>query len=387
MRALPVLPSAAEALRAVVNAAAVTGALGLFSRASFALLAAAGLVLWAQAMTLGSAVHFHHLLWFSALLAASPCGDALSVDRWRARRPEGAPSLAYGVPVRSAWLLVGTVYFFPGLWKLATSGAAWVFSDNLLLQMRAKWTQMEGFAPLFRVDRHPWLCRVGAALTVAFELGVVALVLPRRTRPWAVAAALLFHQATDWFMGLRYPALWCCYTVFVDWDALRTRRRGAAETAPWRRDPRGVIAVSVALLTGAVGFGVAGESDAWPFACYPKFDRVAPNALPELEVALVYADRESVVPVRAMFPLGRTQRYWALTWSLLGAHRSERASARRFDALWRSVQGRDAVRALLPGARAVRFYRASRSTDPDRRAEPPTRVARLAELGLTETRR
>jgi hypothetical protein len=82
--------------------------------------------------------------------------------------------------------------------------------------------------------------------------------------------------------------------------------------------------VAAGLLAGAVTLGALGESDAWPFACYPKFDRLGPTALPVLEVVAVTNAGEVPVPDRAMFPAGRTQRYWALTWSLMGAHRSER---------------------------------------------------------------
>lgn len=377
MRALPVSPSSAEALRAVVLGCAASGMLGLFSRASFAAVTLAGVILWAQAMTLGSAVHMHHLLWFSALLAASPCGDALSLDRRLFARRAAPPCAAYGVPLRAAWLLVGAVYFFPGLWKLLSSGAAWVTTDNLALHMRAKWFQMQGFVPLARVDRHPWLCRLGALSVVAFELSFWALALSRRTRPAAVVAALLFHQATAWLMGLRYPALWCCYALFFDW----TRLRRASDHVAAQRDPRAVTLTAALLLAGALSLGAMGESDAWPFACYPKFDRLAPSTLPVLEVYLVTDAGERRVDDRALFPAGRTQRYWALTWSLMGAHRSERASARRFSALWVSAARRVPHR----DARGVRFYRATVRTDPD---DPRVlRRALLAELRLRETRR
>lgn len=365
MRAVPVTPALAEGLRAVVLVSALTGTLGLFSRTSFAALTLAGAVLWAQAMTLGSAIHLHHLLWLSALLAVSPCGDAISLDRKVFHRASGAPSVAYGLPLRTAWMLLGAVYFFPGLWKLRTSGLQWVLSDNLLLHMRAKWFQMQGFAPLFRVDRFPWLCRVGAGLTVAFELSFWLLVIPRRTRALAVVVALLFHQATDAFMGLRYPALWCTYALFFDLRRPLGRFFDVTETPGLQRDVRVTGVVAAGLLAGAVTLGVMGESDAWPFACYPKFDRLGPTALPVLEVVAVTDAGEVPVPDRAMFPAGRTQRYWALTWSLMGAHRSERASNARFAALWSSVGRRAAVRAVVGDARAVRFYRALASTDPD----------------------
>lgn len=388
-RRFPLDLAATRALFVALTVATITGGLGVCSRASFAVVALVGLFFWAPAQSIGSAVHFHHLLWFAALLAASPCGDALSLDRLFARRRGAlppAPSVAYGVPIRAAWLLLGAVFFFPGLWKLLSVGPAWVFSDNLRNQMYAKWTQMADFAPLARVDRVPGLLRLGALLTVALELSFPLLVLFRRTRVPAAIAAFLFHQATAAFMGLRFPSLWWCYPVFVDGERLATRLEllpPSPVTAPSTRSPWPPLVMAAVLLTGAVGFGAAGESDGWPFACYPKFDRVVGDTLPALEVELVYPDHALVVPTRAMFPYGRTQRYWALTWSLLGAHRSERATEARFAAFWRDAEHRPGVRALLPGARAVRFYRATISTIPERRHDPPTSRTLLGELALS----
>lgn len=386
-RAVPVTPAVADVLHLVLLGAAITGGLGLFSRASFAVVALVGLFFWGPAQTIGSAVHFHHLLWFAALLAVSPCGDALSVDRILARR-RGRPlaateaSLAHGVPIRAAWLLLGAVFFFPGLWKLLTGGLAWITSDNLRNQMFAKWTEMADFTPLARVDRVPHLLQLGALATVALELSFPLLVLFRRTRPVAAVGAFLFHQATAAFMGLRFPSLWWCYPVLFDWSALAVRFGAEPPSPGVARSPVAPLVMSAALLLGAVSFGAAGESDGWPFACYPKFDRLAGETLPALEVTLVRADGEAPVPTRAMFPYGRTQRYWALTWSLLGAHRSERATAARFAAFWRDVANRPAVRPLLPGARAVRFYRATISTIPERRDAPPIARRLLVELPL-----
>lgn len=386
MRAFPIDVATAETLRAALTVAAVTGLVGLFSRASWLVVTIAGALLWGEAQTIGTSVHMHHLLWFSALLAASPCGDALSVDRVIARRgwAQPPPSLAYGVPIRATWLLLGMVYFFPGLWKLLTSGPAWIISDNLLHHMHAKWTEMADFTPLVRIDRAPWLVRLGALTVVLFELLFLPMVMARRTRAAAVVTALVFHQLTAYLMGLRYPTLWCCHTVFVDWTALAARWRPVPVDATPAPPLRPVTAwTAAALLAGALCFGAAGQSDGWPFACYPKFDRLQGDTLPAMEVELTYADRTAEVPVRAMFPLGRTQRYWAFTWSLVGAHLTERATPARFATFWRDVSRYPGVRAMLPGARTVRFYRATISTIPERRDAPPLRRVLLAEFGLT----
>jgi hypothetical protein len=129
--------------------------------------------------------------------------------------------------------------------------------------------------------------------------------------------------------------------------------------------------MSAILLTGAISFGVAGESDAWPFACYPKYHRLAPDRLPALEVSVVRGGLEQRVPDEAMFPSGRTQRCWAFVWGLMGSHETARASPERFDAFWDRVEGEPRIDELARGAELVRFYRVYVTTDPDRRDAPP----------------
>ena len=59
---------------------AVLGALGVYSRAAFAGLTLSGFYLFAIAQLTGFVWHDMHLLWFSAVLAVSPCGDVLAFD-------------------------------------------------------------------------------------------------------------------------------------------------------------------------------------------------------------------------------------------------------------------------------------------------------------------
>ena len=426
--ALGVVPMGVEVARPlywIVVAATVLGVVGLATRVAWTVVALGSLWLLAIPQFAGSVFHYHHLVWFAMLLAASPCGDALSIDariaRWRGKAPpsgavpsssgsmaradltrsEGrgarprarrrAPanterSLAYGVPIRAAWLLVALIFFFPGLHKLLESGWEWIWSDNLQNQMYAKWLQMPEFTPLFRVDRYPTLVRLGALSAVAFELSFVGLVLFRRTRLVAVAIALAFHQATAELMGIRFPALWLCYVVFVDWEALYRRARRLAPAEPpaaSERWPRVSMIVAGVLLAGNLAYGAAGISDGWPFACYPKFHRTVQARLPALRVEVVAADgavRE--VPVDAMSPGGPTQRWWAITWSVMGAHERARAEPARWSAFWRSIARRPAVEALARDAVAVRFSRDMISTVPEDADDPPLSTRVLYELPL-----
>jgi hypothetical protein len=186
-------------------------------------------------------------------------------------------------------------------------------------------------------------------------------------------------------MGIRFPALWLCYVVFVDWASLvrRLRQLPVEPSAQAGRWPRLAMLVAGVLLAGNVAFGAAGISDGWPFACYPKFHRVVSARLPALRVEVVGADgvaRE--VPVEAMSPGGPTQRWWAITWSVMGAHERARAEPARWSAFWRSISRHAAVRELAREAIAVRFSRDMVSTVPEDADDPPLSTRLLYELPL-----
>ena len=388
---VPITGEIANGVYLVLLAALLLGTLGIATRTAWLLVTVLGLYLLGIPQLAGSVFHYHHLLWFAALLAASPSGDALSIDSWLARRrgiavPERHPT--YGLPLRVAWILIGLIFFFPGLWKLITSGGDWIFSDNLRNHMWAKWAQMPGFAPIARVDRIPWLVQLGALGVVLLELSFLPLVLFRKTRLVAVGAALVFHQLTAHLMGLRFPALWLCYVVFVDWERVARRLgRTLAPRGPVPERSRRTIGVTAAvgavLIAGATSFGALGISEAWPFACYPKFDRVARARLPALEVELAYRDgRTQIVPVEHLSPEGRSQRWWALSWSLMGSHETARASPERFRSFFDRVSSRGPLRESARGASEARFYRVWMSTDPDARNAPPLRREILYVLPL-----
>ena len=278
---LPITPEIVGGARAVMYAACVTGALGLFSRTSFALLTLSAAYVLLVPQLGGAVFHDHHLLWFAALLAASPCGDALSVDAWRARRrgealPQGGA--AHGLALRVAWGMVGLIYFFPAVHKLHAMGLDWVLSDNLRNQLWWKWAMDPALIPSLRIDRMPWLLHTLAGLTLIFELSFVGLVFFRRTRLLAVVAALAFHAGTHLLMGIDFSVLYACYTVFLPWSewlgrwhARSPRERTPPPTSRPERSWRPVAFVGALLVAGIATAGAAGAMQAYPFACYPTF--------------------------------------------------------------------------------------------------------------------
>lgn len=228
------LPISAATLPALVFAfqlACWGSMLGLFCRTSTVAATLLGIYVLGVPQCYGKVDHIHHLLWFSAILAASRPADVLALDAihysWRRAdrgqvEPPG-PARAYALPLRFVWLLIGIVYFFPGLWKLLDSGMAWWASDNVKLLLYRKWSELDGWLPPLRLDAYPLLYRAGGLAVILFELGFVFLIFFRRLRPVAVACGVGFHLANEFLLRISFRSLLVCYSAFVPWAALGRR--------------------------------------------------------------------------------------------------------------------------------------------------------------------
>ena len=342
--ALPISIALTKTAYAIVLLGCMSGLVGLRTRLSLVSAAIAATYLLGVAQLSGNVVHDHHLVWFLAILAASPCGDALSIDA-RDRGVVPGPSTAYGVPIFYARALIAAIFFFPGVWKLRESGLAWIFSDNLRNQMWWKWAQYD-WVPSFRIDHHPRIVRALALFAVSFELTFPVMLLMPRLRRYAAVGALLFHAGIEAVMRIPFSSLWLCYVVLVDWREVLPRARERLH-AEW--------SVGAVLLAGNVFYGAMGWMNGWPFACYPTFQWRAGVTMP----GLVVEDSSGAIIV------GRptTQDAWGVQWSLLGLreHPFDRA------------------RLLATVPRGARFFRVWWSVNPDDRGKPAIRREQIAE--------
>ena len=138
----------------------------------------------------GKVNHVHHVIWFTALLAASPCGAALSVDslvKKLCNRENRLPrkAIAYALPLRFTWILLGLIYFFPGFWKLWTGGVDWILSDHLQNQMYHLWSTHQDRYEIRFLAESKFLTVLGGVGTIAFELSFIFLMFHRSTRALA----------------------------------------------------------------------------------------------------------------------------------------------------------------------------------------------------------
>lgn len=139
-------------------------------------------------------------------LMLGPCGDAWSVDGWRARRhalrsgtalPSRPPSVSGNVAIRLVQIHMCVIYFFAGLSKLQGemwwSGAAlWGAFANL---------EYQSIDMTFLV-KHPLIVAALTQLTVYWELSFCALVWGRLTRPLVLAIAVPVHLGIGLCMGM-----------------------------------------------------------------------------------------------------------------------------------------------------------------------------------------
>lgn len=203
---------------------------GFFTRSSALLCVILGFFVFGIPTFYGKVSHTaHHFIWFGIVFAVSPAGDFLSVDAliraWRGfgrrENPTTRPSAKYFRPLIVFWLLFGCIYFFPGFWKLWTSGFDWALNKGLTYLLYDSWYFRIGSAPSWRPDKFSVLMQVGGFAVLAFEIGFIFLVL----LPWARAplafAALIFHQLNIVFLAIRFSALMHCLVVLIDWEAVR----------------------------------------------------------------------------------------------------------------------------------------------------------------------
>jgi len=228
---LPVNATLAAITTTAMLVFCVMAAIGLFTRTSAILTVVFALYALGIPQIYGKVNHYHHLVWFAAILAMSRCSDVLSVDAifsaWRrADRGETAPptvSVVYALPLRFVWLTLGVIYFFPGVWKYWSGGPAWIFSDNLKFVMYQKWFELGTWQPLIRIDQSPLVMQMSALGTILFEVSFIFLLFSPRLRSLAAIGGIVFHTVIYFTMRIWFWTLQLTYASFVNWSALCER--------------------------------------------------------------------------------------------------------------------------------------------------------------------
>jgi hypothetical protein len=267
---LPISGALVSGAQQVVVIASVCAALGALTRVTAPIAAVLSVYVLGVPSFFGKVLHMDHALVMMALvIAASPCGDALSVDGlWRQKRGGAVPgpSTAYTLPIRLSWLLLGSIYLFPGLWKLWNNGDLWLNGQRLYWELMDEWGQRKNFDPPLRIDQQPTLLKLLGASTLIFEIGIFFAIFNRYTRIAAALAAVAFHVGVRLFLGIKYYA-YVPLVLLIDFPTF-----GAYKAAlPQARSMLASAIVGCTLLALQAFVGLA-QIDTWPVALHPKFD-------------------------------------------------------------------------------------------------------------------
>jgi predicted DCC family thiol-disulfide oxidoreductase YuxK len=210
------------------------GIVGFYTRSSIGLATLISLYAFGLMENVGKVDHFHHLIWFMALLAAGPSGHFLSMDALRRGirsadrgniEPSFPPTAALWT-LRYTWLLMGVLYLGTGIAKLQSAlTARWAGAANLHNILWRKWLELHWYDPHFagvmRVDSLPqWMLGLLGASVIAFEIGFILAVFFRRARPFLGLGGLAFHVGNGVLLKIWFTTLMVAYVSLFDWTAM-----------------------------------------------------------------------------------------------------------------------------------------------------------------------
>jgi hypothetical protein len=401
---LPISQSSMTIAITLLTVVCVTGLLGLFTRISVVLALIGSFYVLGVPEFYGTVEHYNHLVWFLAILAVSRSGDALSLDaliRASKSKDQGVttplqPSIVYSLPLRFACLLIGAIYFFPGAWKMRICGFDWAFSENLRNQMYARWMDLDGWTPFFRVDLHPGIYRSVALATLFFELSFILIVFFPRLRLPLALVGLGFHFGCGLFLRIPFFDLWICYVALFDisgwlvtlkqkFPRLMLSPRGLARSNADEDGSRNVFVVGekpsrwmpiamvgTLLLIGCCYAGSLGIVRGWPFACYPRFAWNPDTEVQSVEVSALTPAGQVVF--RGTPDLHRTLPYHAFGGQIAVLISTRQQEPRRFaeqiKTLWKLNVQQDS---RLEKASIIRCYLVTLNTIPELSGENPVR--------------
>ena len=297
----------------------------------------------------GKVTHYHHIIWFAAILASSPSDDV-----WRIGKRPPSSTVAgseYGFPLRVTWLLFGILYLSAGLPKWQDAGLRWAFSDNLRNRIWIKET-LNGVDLLTPPEA---LLQLAAVAVLLFEVLFLVGVLFRRTRPWVVVFALMFHLATPVMMWIAFASLLPCFVAFASW-------RTSSDSSPGSVDRLSGLQVGTCVVVVVLAFAacVFRWGDAWPFASYPSFSGV--QSTPETaQLTATLNDSGTHLPISVFSRWIPVDRATAI------ARQVDAGEAdRMLDALGRELASSPRLRDI----RQVTLWRTVLSARPENRGQP-----------------
>jgi Vitamin K-dependent gamma-carboxylase len=136
-------------------------------------------------------------------LAIGPSGQALSLDRWLAKRKLGrdarppAPSAGANLALRLIQVHMCVIYFFAGISKL--QGPSW-WSGEAMWRAFANLEYQS--LDMTWLAWHPWLVNAMTHVSVLWEISFCVLIWKKLWRPLMLASAVVLHVGIGACLGM-----------------------------------------------------------------------------------------------------------------------------------------------------------------------------------------
>jgi len=219
--------------------ALIMSGIGLFTRVSTLVVFLLGFYLWGLPQCFGKIYHTTAIpVFMFAILAASRCGDRISIDAWIRRKIGWSSPVhlksegAYTWPVRLAWATFGLCFFAAGVSKITLGGWEWLLSDQM------KWNCIAHHYNEYRVAKWtlPIVCLPGfspiaSAATIVFEIAGILIIFNSKLRAFVVANLTLMQIGIWLLMGVPFTLWLVSYVFFVPWDRIFRYRNDDTELA------------------------------------------------------------------------------------------------------------------------------------------------------------
>jgi len=152
----------------------------------------------------------HPVVLITFILAASRCGELLSIDSYRKKKRSNANSISweYGWPIRLIHVSLSIFYLSSGYQKLSTSGFDWFTSDNLA-NIVLKFEQPFG---MWVLNHFPMSLNFVAGMVFFSELFAPLSLINSKFALIIIPILFTFHAATPLVLGKAgsfYPWLFC----------------------------------------------------------------------------------------------------------------------------------------------------------------------------------
>jgi hypothetical protein len=170
-----------------------------------------------------------------AIMALSRAADAFSIDALFGRTAENASGVSgeYTWPIRAMWVVMVTIYFAAGVTKLATSGLAWITTDNLSNLLMLGPVTGSPLTLLGQViGRYRMLSSGLAALALTIELSMPLVLVSTLARRILVPCLFITQVCIRALMGPGFTEFFICGLFWVPWEFFAKRSiRGLWEPA------------------------------------------------------------------------------------------------------------------------------------------------------------